>query len=55
MSQVEKIAALQEAHWDLENQTARQRPLLNNAIMMFDATRMNAASMPLGAGRVLAG
>jgi hypothetical protein len=35
MSQVEKIAHLQLAHWDLENQTRDNVRLINNAIMWF--------------------
>jgi hypothetical protein len=35
VSQVEKIAHLQLAHWDLENQTRDNVRLINNAIMWF--------------------
>jgi hypothetical protein len=36
MSQVQKIAHLQEAHWDLENQTRDNVRLINNAIVVFN-------------------
>lgn len=41
ISQVEKIQALQEAHWDLDNQTRDNVRLINNFIVGVDVTRVD--------------
>jgi hypothetical protein len=50
MSQVEKILHLQEAHWDLENQTRDNVRLANNAIMMFRSDVDDPDSFPFEPG-----